>query len=129
MDTIGSRLKFLREARGWTQAQLASAAGLSQSTIGNIESGARQAKASLVDVAEALRANYKWLLHGEGERYAPLVLPAPSKGAAALEVREPSGYLGKAEVAESIKLLEALPNAALREALVWLRGFAAGQKR
>lgn len=47
MTNIAQRLIQAREWKGWTQNQLASAADLSQSTIGNIESGARQGRGSL----------------------------------------------------------------------------------
>jgi len=66
MDTISKRLKFVRLKKGWTQGQLAAAAGVSQGTIGNIESGARQAKASLIEICEPLGVTYKWLATGEG---------------------------------------------------------------
>ena len=66
MKTIAERLKFARELKGWTQAQLAIAAGVSTGTIGNIESGARQSKGSLPQIAEALWVNHKWLATGQG---------------------------------------------------------------
>jgi phage repressor protein C with HTH and peptisase S24 domain len=70
VKTIAERLKHARAAKGWSQGQLAAAAGLSQGTIGNIESGARQAHASLIAIAEALGVSYKWLANGEGSSYA-----------------------------------------------------------
>lgn len=41
-QTIGRRLARLREARGWTQEQLAEAAGLSTVYVGRIEAGAKR---------------------------------------------------------------------------------------
>jgi len=38
---VGERIKRAREERGWTQAQLATAVGYSDATIGNYESGRR----------------------------------------------------------------------------------------
>ena len=67
MKTIAERLKISREAKGWSQAQLAIAAGVSTGTIGNIESGARQSKGSLPQIAEALGCSGKWLATGQGE--------------------------------------------------------------
>lgn len=64
METIASRLKSARLARGWTQGQLATAAEVSQGTIGNIEAGHRQARASLVKIAKALDLSYDWLADG-----------------------------------------------------------------
>ena len=66
MQTIADRLRFSRSAKGWTQAQLAVAASVSTGTIGNIESGARQSKGSLPQIAEALGVSHKWLATGEG---------------------------------------------------------------
>jgi phage repressor protein C with HTH and peptisase S24 domain len=70
VKTIAERLKHARSRKNWSQGQLAAAAGLSQGTIGNIESGARQAHASLIAIAEALGVSYKWLAHGEGSEHA-----------------------------------------------------------
>ncbi len=70
MKTIADRLRFARTHRGWTQSRLAAAAGVSQGTIGNIESGARQAKGSLPQIAEALGLNHKWLAQGSGSPWS-----------------------------------------------------------
>lgn len=43
-----------RRQRGWTQAELARAAGVSRATVARIEAGQGVAMASLVAVAEAL---------------------------------------------------------------------------
>lgn len=39
MDSIASRLKAERAKKGWSQQQLADAAGVAQGTVGNAESG------------------------------------------------------------------------------------------
>jgi transcriptional regulator with XRE-family HTH domain len=39
---IGQRVRKLREARGWTQQQLADRAGLTNDTISNYERGGRR---------------------------------------------------------------------------------------
>jgi transcriptional regulator with XRE-family HTH domain len=67
MNKISDRLKEARSRRGWNQAQLALAAGVSPGTIGNIESNARQAKGSLPQIAKALGISHDWLANGEGE--------------------------------------------------------------
>jgi transcriptional regulator with XRE-family HTH domain len=67
MDTLASRLKTARKARGLTQASLAKLAGVGQSAIGNIESGKRGGLQSLTEIAMALNVNYLWLRDGEGE--------------------------------------------------------------
>lgn len=66
MDTIATRLKFLRDRKGWTQTQLAVAAGVGQSTVGNIEAGIRAGKGSLIKLAKALDASLDWLIEGTG---------------------------------------------------------------
>ena len=67
MKTIADRLRYARELKGWKQAQLAVAADVSQGTIGNIESGARQSRGSLPKIAKALGVSHDWLAEGEGE--------------------------------------------------------------
>lgn len=74
MKTIAERLRYAREQKGWTQTQLAVAADVSQGTIGNIESGARQSKGSLPKISKALGISHDWLADGEGE-----MLPTGSK--------------------------------------------------
>lgn len=67
MKTLAERLKYARDRKGWTQAQLALAADLSTGTVGNIEAGLRQAKGSIPQIAEALGVSYRWLATGAGE--------------------------------------------------------------
>lgn len=69
MKTISDRLKHVRGLKAWTQAQLAVASGVSTGTIGNIESGARQSKGSLPQIADALGVRHKWLAYGEGQMW------------------------------------------------------------
>lgn len=54
MESIAERLKRLRLAAGLSQAALAQKVGVSQGTIGNIESGSRGYGESIVDIAAAL---------------------------------------------------------------------------
>lgn len=67
MKKISDRLTHARAFRGFTQGTLAAAAGVSQGTIGNIESGSREGKQSLPAIAKALKINHDWLANGEGE--------------------------------------------------------------
>jgi len=60
-NIIGKRLKDTRKLRKLTQAQLALKAGVSQGTIGNIESGLRGYGESLVDIANALEVSPEYL--------------------------------------------------------------------
>jgi transcriptional regulator with XRE-family HTH domain len=54
--------------QGWTQKDLAVASNLSQSAIGNYESGQRRQPSSgaLIKLTRALRVNPMWLSTGEG---------------------------------------------------------------
>lgn len=64
MDTIGSRIKARREALGWSQRELAKAAGVSTSTIGNLEAGIRHQPRSLLSIAAALGMSVHELADG-----------------------------------------------------------------
>jgi transcriptional regulator with XRE-family HTH domain len=66
MKSISERLTHARELKGWSKSKLAIASGLTPSAIGNIESGIRQARASLLPIAKALEINYEWLANGVG---------------------------------------------------------------
>jgi phage repressor protein C with HTH and peptisase S24 domain len=67
MDTPAKRLKLAREHRGVNQVQLASMAGVSPGTVGNIESGTRGIEKSALRLAKALGVSPQWLATGEGE--------------------------------------------------------------
>jgi len=77
VKTLAERLKHARDLRGLTQAELASRAGVKQTTIGNAEAGTRKQLQSLVAIARALDVDPDWLFDGNG--------PAP-----VVEAREPS---------------------------------------
>lgn len=70
--------------QGWTQKDLAVASNLSQSAIGNYESGQRQQPSSdaLIKLTRALRVKPLWLSTGEG----PMLDTPPGQVAA-----DPSG--------------------------------------
>lgn len=74
--SIGSRIREQRCEIGWSQVQLADEAGVTQSAIGNIESGLRQRPRELVSIARALRVSPEWLETGKGPKTerAPLKL-------------------------------------------------------
>jgi transcriptional regulator with XRE-family HTH domain len=63
--TVGERLCALREAAGLTQRQLATQAGLSESTINNAESGINLSLLVATMVAEALDATLDELVPTE----------------------------------------------------------------
>lgn len=76
MNTFAERLRYARNLRNYTQAEVAGACGLSQGAIANYESGSRAAPKDIFGLAEALRVNAFWLLHGKGDMEPVAVSPA-----------------------------------------------------
>jgi transcriptional regulator with XRE-family HTH domain len=74
----GLKLREARNAKGLTQAQLASACGLVQSAIGNIESGTRGYGRSLFDIARVLEVDPAELL-GEDPTPETIAQTAPDE--------------------------------------------------
>lgn len=64
VETIGSRVKERREELNWTQVELATLAGVSPGTIGNLESGIRENPRQLLEIADALGVKPEWLKTG-----------------------------------------------------------------
>jgi len=84
VKTIADRLKAAREAAHLKQDELAMKAGVSQGTIGNIESGLRKRPRELIAIAEAVGVNPKWLETGKPPRSLDSQPPAnerPKMGA------------------------------------------------
>ena len=69
MRTLGERLKEAREEKQLSQSGLAKLAGVTQSTIGNLESGTRQNPRALLAIATALGVNAEWLSTGRGSKH------------------------------------------------------------
>jgi transcriptional regulator with XRE-family HTH domain len=61
-ETIATRLARLRNAKGLSQTELASKAGLAQGAIGNIEAGTRGYGRSVFKIAKALETTPEYLL-------------------------------------------------------------------
>lgn len=80
LDTFSHRLRNARMLQGWTQKDLAVASNLSQSAIGNYESGQRLQPSSdaLIKLTRALRVNPMWLSTGEGPMASPAYAEPPS---------------------------------------------------
>lgn len=64
LASFAERLTFLREERQLTQAQLATKSGLSQATIGNLETGRNKGTKKILELANALQITPEWLIHG-----------------------------------------------------------------
>ena len=69
--TIGDRIRWLIEARGYTQVELAAKMGITQAAVSNWLTGAsRKPNApSLLRLAAALDANPHWVITGEGDPF------------------------------------------------------------
>ncbi|WP_322070953.1 XRE family transcriptional regulator [Paraburkholderia bannensis] len=70
MRTLADRLKSSREDAGLSQTLLARRAGVSQSTVANIESGRNQSSKHLLPIAEALGVRIEWLTTGKSPKSA-----------------------------------------------------------
>jgi transcriptional regulator with XRE-family HTH domain len=71
VKSIADRVKSARQELGWNQAELADQVGVSQSTIGNIESGQRKRPRELLSIAKALGVSAEWLESGKGGKTGP----------------------------------------------------------
>ena len=90
MKTLAERLTAAREKMGWTQPELARAAGVkNQSTIGMLESGARRSSSYIPAIANALKVSALWLADGVEPRALSEV--ADNHTAPATALREPAG--------------------------------------
>lgn len=74
MDTFATRVRARRERLGLSQEQLSKVAGVSQSTIAQIENGRNKGTKHIIALADALRVQPKWLSEGGME---PEVQPRP----------------------------------------------------
>lgn len=84
MSTLAQRLQRARQAVDLTQAQLARATGLSQSTIGMLESGTNRGTAKIAQLARVLGVTPIWLADGVGPMHASDALPRSEATAAAV---------------------------------------------
>lgn len=69
--TIGDRLRYLIEVRGYTQVELAQKIELTQPAISNIltDSTRKPSAPTLLKLAAALQANPDWILTGRGQPF------------------------------------------------------------
>lgn len=78
---IGNRIKMLREAAGFSVAELARRIGVKQPSLWELENGeSRAAKTStLLKLAEVLNASPEWLATGKGAPYK-ITAAGPDEG-------------------------------------------------
>ena len=67
LPDIASRLKWLRHAHGWTQAQLAQMAGVTDSLVAQIEIGRSRRPRAVDKLAKAAKVTPGWLVFGQSD--------------------------------------------------------------
>jgi phage repressor protein C with HTH and peptisase S24 domain len=67
MKTLAERLAWARSEKQLSQQELADRAGVAQSTIGSLESGARQTGRKIASIASVLGVDPLWLAEGKGQ--------------------------------------------------------------
>jgi transcriptional regulator with XRE-family HTH domain len=79
--TIGDRLRYLLEVRGYTQVEVAAKIGLTQAAISNIvtQSSRKPSAPTLLKLAAALQANPDWIMTGRGEPFEINVIGASAE--------------------------------------------------
>ena len=65
MSSLGQNLRTARKAAKLTQTQLAKRAGVSCTTVSDIERGRNQSSKDLYELAQALKVSVEWLMTGE----------------------------------------------------------------
>lgn len=69
--SIGDRLRYLLEVRGYSQVALAKKIGITQAAISNLvtDNSRKPSAPTLLKLAAALQANPDWILTGQGEPF------------------------------------------------------------
>ena len=67
-EGIAERLKVARDAKGWSQNELAKRADVNQATINRVEFGAKLTEKQAVKLAETLEVGLEWLLKGDEKK-------------------------------------------------------------
>jgi len=105
MNTLGQRLKYAREYRGYSQKDLEIISGVKQGTISKIERGKQESSAHDVVLCRALEINPFWLVFREGDMEMPKGF-FPQAKAAKLDTHAPSidNLVHRAEILAATEL-------------------------
>ena len=71
METIGERIKRIRDAKGVSRGDLAKVVGLAYSSLSDLESGKARTTTVLHKIASALGVRVEWLETGKGSQDPP----------------------------------------------------------
>jgi transcriptional regulator with XRE-family HTH domain len=104
--SIGDRLRYLIEVRGYTQVALAQKIGLTQAAISNIvtDSTRKPSAPTLLKLAAALQANPDWILTGEGDPFQMNTIGARSEQTL-IELFRHLDYQSKAAILAAAKAM------------------------
>lgn len=70
METIGQRVRAMRERRLWSQRDLSERAGVPQATISRVESDQNETRPqnrTIISLAQALDVDPAWIMFGGDE--------------------------------------------------------------
>lgn len=91
LDTLGSRLRYARNAKGLTQDQVAAEFEIKRNNISTWESGdTRPDLEKLPALAQIYGTTEAWLLHGQGEAPPKIARPKSAGGRQRAEAERPS---------------------------------------
>lgn len=78
-DVVGTRLRYARRLRKYTQQKLADLSGVGQAIISEAETGETKSPSGphLSALAHALQVNSQWLAHGKGPMEASMATTPP----------------------------------------------------
>jgi transcriptional regulator with XRE-family HTH domain len=121
VKNLGDRIRETREELGLTQAELARACGVSQGTIGNLESGIRKSARQQLAIAAALNVDLGWLLSGKGQK-------DPLSGQARVAMEPSASYNVDPQTKEALRIFQNLSPKAKIAALEYLNFLATKAK-
>lgn len=104
MLELKDKLRDARQAKGWSQSELARKAGVKPQTIQSIESGKTRQPANIVKIAEALSVTAEFLMspndnpsgNGPDKRTTPII-GVVQAGTAAIDYSVGQGELGEVD--------------------------------